>query len=207
MTTGPIGRSSPMASAGGHRGGVPRPGVTAPPGTARVGAMTDGYWDSPWPGEDAGPSRRQAPHGVAGWGLVPGATLDVVARHDLLAATMPIVRDPGELFLLRHTIGADTVSWVERIDPSTLATVGRSRGPRGRAVLARRDGGPRGRRTDRRLRPVGAPARSGPGGGRLARATGRPRVQLVRRPGRRHGRHQGPVRGDRSRRLSRCSTR
>lgn len=88
--------------------------------------MTAGYWDSPWPGEDAGPSRRQAPHGVPGWGLAPGAALDVVARHDLLAATMPVVRDPGELFLLRHTIGADTVSWVERLDPTTLATLDRS---------------------------------------------------------------------------------
>ncbi len=89
-------------------------------------AVTAGYWDSPWPGEDAGRSRRQAPHGVPGWGLPDGAGLDVVARHDLVAATMPIVRDPGELFLLRHTIGGDTVSWVERIDPDTLATVARS---------------------------------------------------------------------------------
>jgi hypothetical protein len=58
--------------------------------------------------------------------LSPGAALDVVARQDLVAATMPIVRDPGELFLLRHTLGVDTVSWVERIDPATLATVDRS---------------------------------------------------------------------------------
>jgi hypothetical protein len=88
--------------------------------------VTVGYWDSPWPGEDAGPSRRQSPHGVRGWGLAPGAELEVVARQDLVAATMPVVREPGELFLLRHTLGADTVSWVERIDPVTLATVGRS---------------------------------------------------------------------------------
>lgn len=88
--------------------------------------MTAGYWPSPWPGEDAGPARRQAPHGVVGWGLGPGAALDVVVRDDVLAATMPIVRDPGELFLLRHTLGADTVGWVERIDPATLATVART---------------------------------------------------------------------------------
>lgn len=85
-----------------------------------------GYWPSPWPGEDAGPSRRQAPHGVRGWGLSPGAELEVVARQDVVAATMPVVREPGELFLLRHTVGADTVAWVERIDPRTLATVARS---------------------------------------------------------------------------------
>ncbi|HYF47358.1 MAG TPA: hypothetical protein VD926_14185, partial [Acidimicrobiales bacterium] len=88
--------------------------------------MTAGYWDSPWPGEDAGPSRRQAPHGVTGWGLRKDAALDVVSRHDLLAATMPVVREPGELFLLRHTIGDDTVGWVERIDPESLETVARS---------------------------------------------------------------------------------
>ena len=85
-----------------------------------------GYWPSPWPGEDAGPSRRQAPHGVAGWGLATGTGLEVVARQDVVAATLPVVREPGELFLLRHTFGADTVSWVERIDPATLATVTRS---------------------------------------------------------------------------------
>lgn len=85
-----------------------------------------GYWPSPWPGEDAGPSRRQAPHGVAGWGLAPGAGLEVVARQDVVAATMPVVREPGELFLLRHSFGTDTVSWVERMDPATLATVARS---------------------------------------------------------------------------------
>ena len=39
---------------------------------------------------------------------------------------MPVVRERGELFRLRHTFGADTVSWVERIDPITLATVARS---------------------------------------------------------------------------------
>ena len=84
-----------------------------------------GYWPSPWPGEDAGPSRRQAPHGVTGWGLAPGAGLEVVVRQDVAASTMPIVREPGELYLLRHTFGIDTVSWVERIDPATLATVAR----------------------------------------------------------------------------------
>ena len=85
-----------------------------------------GYWPSPWPGEDAGPSRRQAPHGVPGWGLAPGAPLDVAARQDVVAATMPVVRERGELFLLRHTFGVNTVSWVERIDPVSLATVARS---------------------------------------------------------------------------------
>ena len=85
-----------------------------------------GYWPSPWPGEDAGPARRQAPHGVAGPGVGRGDSFTVVARHDLLGATMPILRDPGELYLLRNTLGPDTVAWVEQLDPETLATVARS---------------------------------------------------------------------------------
>ena len=70
-----------------------------------------GYWPSPWPGEDAGPSRRQAPHGVAGWGLAPGAGLEVVARQDVVAATMPVVRETGELLLLGHSFGAGAAAW------------------------------------------------------------------------------------------------
>jgi hypothetical protein len=36
---------------------------------------------------------------------------------------MLVTRDPGELYLLRHTIGDDTVSFVERIDPVSLEPV------------------------------------------------------------------------------------
>jgi len=36
------------------------------------------------------------------------------------AATMVVTRDPGELYLLRHTGGGTAVSFVERIDPVTL---------------------------------------------------------------------------------------
>jgi hypothetical protein len=39
---------------------------------------------------------------------------------------MIVTRDEGELFLLRHTAGDDAVSFVERIDPRTLAPEGRS---------------------------------------------------------------------------------
>jgi hypothetical protein len=35
-------------------------------------------------------------------------------------ATMVVTRDPGQVYLLRHTIGDDAVSFVERIDPVTL---------------------------------------------------------------------------------------
>jgi hypothetical protein len=48
-----------------------------------------------------------------------------VTSRDALASTMFVLRDPGELFLLRHTLGPrgpeDPVeSWVERLDPVTL---------------------------------------------------------------------------------------
>ncbi len=42
------------------------------------------------------------------------------------AATMVVTRDPGELYLLRHTAGDDAVSFVERLDPTTLEPIGRS---------------------------------------------------------------------------------
>jgi hypothetical protein len=81
-------------------------------------------WPSPWPAEDGGPERRQTPHDLAGLGLSNGDRLEVTSR-DALACTMCVLRDPGELFLLRHSLGprgADGTieSWVERIDPLTL---------------------------------------------------------------------------------------
>jgi hypothetical protein len=54
-----------------------------------------------------------------------GGPLEVVSRS-APAATMAVTRAPGELFLLRHTAGEDAVSFVERIDPVTLAPLGRS---------------------------------------------------------------------------------
>ena len=41
-------------------------------------------------------------------------------------ATMVVLREPGELFLLGHTAGNDAISWVERVDPITLEPVIRS---------------------------------------------------------------------------------
>ena len=81
-------------------------------------------WPSPWPAEDGGPARGQIPSGLRGLGLGDGERLAVTSR-DALASTMFVLRDPGELFLLRHTLGRrgpeDPVeSWVERIDPVTL---------------------------------------------------------------------------------------
>ena len=88
--------------------------------------MTDpnsGYWPSRWPGEDGGPNRRQVPTGPAP-ALDPGR-VEVTSR-DAIAATMVVLRKPGEVFLLRHTAGPDAISWVEQVHPETLETLARS---------------------------------------------------------------------------------
>ena len=84
-----------------------------------------GYWPGPWSGEDGGPARLQIPHGGEALDLQPGDTLDVSSRM-APAATMLVTRAPGELYLLRHTAGDDAISFVERIDPTSLETLGRS---------------------------------------------------------------------------------
>lgn len=82
-----------------------------------------GYWPSPWPGEDGGPDRLQlAPSPGPGFAVDGGS---VVFREGV-ATTMAVLRDPGEVFVLRHTAGPDAVSWVERVDPVTLEVVARS---------------------------------------------------------------------------------
>jgi hypothetical protein len=43
-----------------------------------------------------------------------------------MAATMVVLREPGEIFLLRHTAGDAAMSWVERIHPETLDVQARS---------------------------------------------------------------------------------
>lgn len=84
-----------------------------------------GYWPSPWPGEDGGPHRPGTPPpGFASPRLTDG-DVEVVSR-DAIAATMVVLRDPGEVFLLGHTFGPDATAWVERIDPVSLAPLGRS---------------------------------------------------------------------------------
>jgi hypothetical protein len=90
-----------------------------------------GLWPGPWPAEDGGPCRTQAPHGLRGLGITAGERLEVTAVRDALATTMVILREPGEVYVLRHTLGrhplTDPVTaWVERIDPLTLATLARS---------------------------------------------------------------------------------
>ncbi len=85
----------------------------------------DGYWPSRWPAEDAGPERRAVPRSGTGLGIRPGEELAVTSR-EAVVATMVVLRDPGEVYLLRHTGGDDAISWVERIDPETLEPIERS---------------------------------------------------------------------------------
>jgi hypothetical protein len=84
-----------------------------------------GYRVGPWPGEDGGPRRSQAPHGVGGLGLRAGDELSVTTRA-MFGPLMVVLRDPGEVFLLMNTLGPGTVSWLERIDPISLEPLDRS---------------------------------------------------------------------------------
>jgi hypothetical protein len=87
------------------------------------------YWPSPWPGEDGGPRRSQAPSGLAGIAARPDRA-PVVTHRDAFGATMLVLRERGELFALRHTMPGrpeqPCTAWVERLDAETLATVARS---------------------------------------------------------------------------------
>ena len=89
-----------------------------------------GYFNSPWPGEDGGPQRLQTPHGVQGLAIRPGEALRCVTRNTLMS-TMTVLGAPGEVFLLTHSVlraklGLPTTACVERIDPLTLKTIHRS---------------------------------------------------------------------------------
>ncbi len=83
--------------------------------------MSD-YWPSPWPGEDGGPTRLQIPRRGLGPGITPADHLEVTHRLAPLI-TMTVLREPGEVFLLRHSAGDGAFSLVERIDPESLEPV------------------------------------------------------------------------------------
>ena len=90
-----------------------------------IDSDAQGYWPSRWPGEDGGPRRRAIPRSGSGLAIGAGEHLEVVSRPAPLA-TMVVLRDPGEVYLLGHTTGTEAISWVERVDPVTLAVVVRS---------------------------------------------------------------------------------
>ncbi len=88
-------------------------------------------WPGHWCAEDGGPTRRQTVRARAGLEISSQETLALAAHRDAHASTMVILRDPGEVYVLRHTLGRrplrdETVAWVERVDPHTLAPVARS---------------------------------------------------------------------------------
>jgi hypothetical protein len=120
-------------------GGEPATAATRSPAFARVGFVAhrhDPYrrdmddeslqslWPSPWPAEDGGPRRRQAPSD--GVGLDAAGSVASVTSRLSIACTMVVLREPGEVYLLCHTGGDDAISWVEQIDPHSLETIRRS---------------------------------------------------------------------------------
>ncbi|MGI8662255.1 MAG: hypothetical protein ACR2LQ_03475, partial [Acidimicrobiales bacterium] len=77
-----------------------------------------GYWPSPWPCEDGGPTRQQT---LPAAGLAFTGASPTVTSRTVFGANMTVLRDPGEVFLQGNTLGGpDTTAWVERIDPTTL---------------------------------------------------------------------------------------
>jgi hypothetical protein len=88
-------------------------------------------WRGRWPAEDGGPTREQVVREPGGLGVGPGEKLVIAAQRDAFATTMVVLRDPGEVFVLRHTMGRrpledESVAWVERVDPLTLEPLLRS---------------------------------------------------------------------------------
>jgi len=110
---------------------VPTQGL--PPVTYCFDMGTDeimaGYWMSPWPAEDGGPTRRQTPGPQWAGSLTAsygGATPLVTARQSL-GNNMVVLGDPGEVFVQGSSLGGpDSTAWVERIDPISLEAVVRS---------------------------------------------------------------------------------
>ncbi len=81
----------------------------------------EGYWPSPWPGEDNGADRNA----VSSLQVTRDLTIRMTSRLAPIA-TMVVLRAPGEVFLLCHSGGDEAKSWVERIDPETLEPLARS---------------------------------------------------------------------------------
>lgn len=106
--------------------------LTAEPGRETRGRpQHPGLWPGPWPAEDGGPERLAAPRGLDGLGITAAERLEVAAVRQTLGTTMVVLRGPGEVYVLRHTLGRrpleDPVhAWVERVDPVSLAVLARS---------------------------------------------------------------------------------
>ena len=92
--------------------------------------QTTGYFDSPWPCEDAGPARLQAAANASSLNLEAGGSLQATSRRTHMS-TMTVLGAPGEVFLLTHSVlrshlGFPSSANVSLIDPITLKTVRQS---------------------------------------------------------------------------------
>lgn len=92
--------------------------------------QSSGYFDSPWPSEDAGPARLQAAPANSGLNLKDGASLQASSRRTQMS-TMTVLGAVGEVFLLTHSVlrshlGLSTTATVSLIDPITLKTIRKS---------------------------------------------------------------------------------
>jgi len=73
---------------------------------------------SPWPLEDGGPRRTGRPVSLPG----PRAgSAEVAAHRDTVLSVMALLDAGDDVLVLRNSVGPDGVSWVERVDPLTLA--------------------------------------------------------------------------------------
>jgi hypothetical protein len=78
---------------------------------------------TPWPAEDGGPRRQQRPGGIAG-PRARSATLAAVRQAPI--SVMALLAPDDTVLVLRNTVGADGVSWVEALDPLSLEPIRRS---------------------------------------------------------------------------------
>lgn len=81
---------------------------------------------SVWAAEDGGPRREQTVPGALG-----ASRLELAAHRDAVGTTMVVLGAPGEVFVLRHTLGRRPLRdphtvWIERVDPQTLEPLERS---------------------------------------------------------------------------------
>lgn len=92
-------------------------------GTTPRSSRPPGYADTPWPAEDAGSRRQQRPHGLPG----PAAASARPAAVRQAPITVMAILGPGDaVYVLRNTLGADAVSWVEELHPESLEELRRS---------------------------------------------------------------------------------
>lgn len=85
--------------------------------------MNSGYYKSPGPCEDGAPTRKfTAQTDGTGSAIDPREPLGVV-ESEVFSTTMTLWRDPGEVFVLGHSLGTETIEWVGQIDPETLEPI------------------------------------------------------------------------------------